>query len=511
MMIGNTMNFMIPILQKFKTSIFLQMLLLFEVLLFIAHYLHMEGRYHVLGLIFLGAGALIYKRFIRYELTFNKLLFYTSLSFLAYGMIQSPVFPQENLNFEISYFVLKYSAIAVTIAYFYKKGFCNLFSYLVLVGFLIDSSLISIVNTGITKTSTEYYSIIESCIILLFMSSFFEHKPKNGNVNKEAKYLIPVLYTVAHLSNYWAAGFSKLQLDGGILSWLENDTMANLKRAELWGLPMDAYSDFITGLPFIHIIQFLGNCLVLLGQCLSVLVPFLPILLVPLTIFYDFFHVMVGLLAGVFFYKWIYVNILILVYGKDITHTFRSYSWARKAALSGAIILSFYISSVVPLGWYETRQGNLVHAYGIDADGNTQRLNTQFFGSGSFSITNKTNIAFKNQHHTQMGTLSFETMMQARECNIPLKENKNYLQRREWVSNFTQRFLGERPFLSKLMISMQPYHLLIPHPEYKNTMFGKPMESIRFELYNFCIDENFQVYKKELLDTFTVTRDEYEN
>ena len=503
-MITTNLTLVSSLIKKATSSVFLKMLLLFELLLFVARYLHAQGGYPVLILFIAGALVLFYKRFFKLEYTFNKLLFMTSLSFLVYGVFQSPVFPAEYLHYEYLYFFIKFSFIAIFITYFYKKGFCNLFSYLVLIGFLVDTGFIGIVNTGFTKTSTEYYSILEACIILLFISSIFEKKMKNGRIHGEAKLLIPVLYTVAHLANYWAAGFSKLQLDGGFLSWLENETMLNLQRAGLWGLPMDAYSDFVVGFPYIHLIQYLGNIVVLVGQSISILVPLIPILLIPLTIFYDFFHIMVGLMAGVFFYKWIYVNILILWYGKRITSTFRSYSWSRKLVLSSAIILSFYVSSVPHLGWYETRQGNLIHAYGKDIHGEKHRLNTQFFGSASFTITNKTNSAFKQQHQTQMATLSHKTMMQARDCNLPIKNNLNYLEHRDRMENFARRFIGERPFLSKLMISMQPYHLSIPHPEFKNTLFGSPLKSITFELYNYCVDEDFNLLEKELLDTFTV-------
>jgi|GEM_PF-4149663 len=429
-----------------------------------------------------------------------------SLSFFLYGVLQSPVFPQSWQNFEAIYFLFKYTTSAAVTYYFYKRGFCNLFSYLILFGFLADSVLINIINLGISKSSTEYYSILESTAILLILSSFFEKNNGVKDNTNEAKHTIPVLYVMAHLSNYWAAGFAKVGLNGGILSWLSNDTMANLKRAGLWELPMEAYSDLVTSLPYIHVIQFIGNCFVFVGQLLSVVVPFFPIILAPLTIFYDFFHIAVGALAGVFFYKWIFVNLLILANAKNITKTIKSYGWGRRIILSGVIILSYHISSIVPLGWYETRQGNLIHAYGTDFNGEKHKLHTQFFGSAGFSITNKTNDAFEVQHQTQMGTLDYETMILAESCNIPLIKNENYLVRRERVSTLTQRYLGERSSFSKLMIYLQPYHMIIPHWKRRNTMFGAPFDSITFELYNYCMDENFDVYHKELLDSFTVRK-----
>ena len=491
----------IAFIKKAQSNSFLLMVIALEVLLLLAHFSRINSEFYVSILFLLGAVFLAYKRYFKKEFVFNKLLFYTSLSFFFYAMLQSPVFPHEMQNFEILYFVFKYSVAAGITFYFYKRGFCNLFSYLVLLGFLVDSALVKYVNLGISKSSTEYYSILESTAVLLVVSTFFE---KAGGNKAEARKTISILYVMAHLSNYWAAGFAKVQLDGGPLSWFFNDTMANLKRAGLWELPMEAYSDFITGLPHIHIVQFLGNCLVYIGQLLSAVVPFFPALLAPLTIFYDFFHIAVGALAGVFFYKWIFVNLLILAKAKEIAKTIKSYSFSRKVILSGVVIISYYISSVVPLGWYETRQGNLIHAHGTDIYGEKHELHTQFFGSAAFSITNKTNDAFIKHHQRQMGTFSYETMLLAKNCQIPVKQNEHYLIRRETVSQLSERYLGERSFISKVMIYAQPYHLLIPHWRKRNTMFGSPLESITFELYNYCMDENFEVYHEELVDSFTV-------
>jgi len=154
----------------------------------------MQGGYNLLVPMTVGAIVLMYFRFIKSETTFNKLLFYTSLSFLAYGLLQSPVFPKNSYHLEIAYFSFKYTATALVLLYFYKKGSCNLLSYLILLGFLIDSKLIAIVNLGIMKSSTEYYSVLEATIILVFMSSIFERKYKDERWSQKFAQCVKLLF-----------------------------------------------------------------------------------------------------------------------------------------------------------------------------------------------------------------------------------------------------------------------------------------------------------------------------
>lgn len=497
--------------KKSENNPFWLMVATYVLMLALAHqgqrYLWDPSLTFVFSLIVIGGAFISYKRFVKKELIFNKILFYTSLSFGLYGLIQSPVFPPSEHTFEIIYFISKFTIYGAVTYYFYKRGFCNLFSYLLLVGFLADSTYMSFINQGYLKSPTEYYSVLETSAILLIISSLFEKNNIQENGAIEAKSAIPVLYVMAHLSNYWVSGYAKVTLNGGPLSWLSNTTMASLKRAGLWDQPMEAYSDFILSFPYIHVTQFISNVFVYVTQLLSAFVSFFPILLAPLTIIYDIFHVAVGALAGVFFYKWILVNLIILFNYKSITKTLRSYGWGRKIILSGVVMSSFWIGTFEPLGWYETRQFNLVHAHGTDINGDVHKLHTQFFGSTSFMITNKSTKAFA-VGHLPMASVDYETMLQARSCSVPLKKTDYYLANREIVTDLAQRYLGdERSAFSKIMLYLQPYHLAIPHWNKRNTMFGPPLESITFDLYNYCVDENFSLYHEEILDSFTVKKE----
>lgn len=491
-----------------KNLVFYQMVISYAILVAALHYFSFQGNKILIAVMLLGGMYIAAQRFLCKRIVFNKILFYTSLSFLLYACLQSPVFPVEQWKAEAAYFVLKFGFLSALLVFFYKRGWCNLFSYIVLVAFFVDSHIIYLINNGITKTRTEYYSILESVLILLLLSSFFEgrqkYRPTIGG--SSASSVVLVLYTIGHLANYWAAGFAKMNLNGGVFSWLANETMANLKRAELWDLPMALYAKYIFALDYLKEIEILGNVFVYTIQAASLIVPFFPIILAPLTFFYDIFHLLVGFMAGVFFYKWIYVNVLILLRCDEITQAIKAYGLLQKAVLSGVILFLYYFSSVVPLGWYETRQGNLINAYGIYEDGREVKLHTQFFGSGSFYITNKPNDAFERDHLVQMGAIDSETAILARTCSVPLHENHNYLIERKRIEEFASRFLEERSGISKFMIYVQPYHLLLPHWRNKNTMMGEALHKIRFELKNYCVDENYDVYHEELVDSFIVER-----
>lgn len=509
-------------------SIFYKLLLLYTAMVAISGFLY-ETSVIVLFLFQLsGLAVVAYKRLIEGQIVNNKILLYTSFSFMLYFMLQSPTFPVEWYSFELIYFALKFLFIIGALIFFKKTGFCNLFSYLMILAFWVDAAFIHyFMNNGFGKSHTEFYSVAEIMFVLLVCSSLFESKKTMdqakelaSNVTESVEKakspllklennpsaMIGVLYVVGHLSNYWAAGFSKVLLDGGPISWLQNDTMANLKRADLWGLFMEHYSEFILNLPFLDVIQYLGNVFVLTIQLLSIVGPLFPILIVPLTIAYDIFHVLVGILAGVWFYKWIFINLLILANAPLICKTVRSFSLQKKLICTFLILFSFYASSVPHLGWYELRQGNLISAYGIHQDGTEEKISNHFWGSGEFHITNNSNRYFERYLVSgQMGTQSIEEARLAENCALPVRENPDFQKHRDELYDFAQRYLYERPAFSKLMILLQPYHLLIPNLNGRSTMFGEPYKAIRFEIKNYCVDENFKLYKEEILDSFVVT------
>ena len=113
----------IAFIKKAQSNSFLLMVIALEALLLLAHFLHTNSEFYIFIPFLLGAVFLAYKRYFKKEFVFNKLLFYTSLSFFFYGVLQSPVFPHDMQTVEIFYFVFKYSVVAGITFYFYKRGF----------------------------------------------------------------------------------------------------------------------------------------------------------------------------------------------------------------------------------------------------------------------------------------------------------------------------------------------------------------------------------------------------
>lgn len=440
--------------------------------------------------------------------TKSKLLDYCSLPFLIYYLIQSPVFPLESVSLEALYFGLKLLSLVAIAIQLRLWGMCSTISYFILFLFISDTFFIYLVNEGITKTRTEYFSVFESLLAALVsieITRFFFLEEKYTHLFKRNGY---ILFLIGHLGNYLYAATAKIALDGGPFSWLTNQTFSTVQRAELWGLSVVT---FPLDKVFTFELEYLSNVFVLVTQLISGVILFFPILLGPLAIIYDIFHLTAGLLAGPWFYKWAVINLLIFKFRNELIKHIRDMSLLTKSFLSLIFIFLYFFSSIPHLGWYEYRQGSLIYAYGIDEVGNEKRLHHQFFGSAAFTILDKnTFFIFDKLYNRQMAGLKFSEMQKANSCSRtpprPLNQSQQ-LEAQERLKKIVNRFLDERSAFRRILQNIQPYHILIPNPRLQGVTSDVKFNSIKFELRNICLDENYNVTKNELVETFVI---EYE-
>ena len=436
-----------------------------------------------------------------------KILYLVCLSFGVYFLLQSPIFPSTYFRYEVLYFSFKLCFIIVAI-FFIIKRYYTLLALTTLTLFYSDIVyIIEPLTQYVTKSSTEYFSIWESvvalyaCIISLQLYSWI-FKAK-FNWQKIQQTLI-ILFLVGHLANYFGAFHAKFFLDGGSFSWLENETFSSLRRADLWGLNV---LGFLLDYEFVLSLEPFLNHLTFWSQLASTLVIIVPILIAPLTIFYDFFHLGVGLIAGPWFYKWIFVNILILAYCPYIIKILKTYSWTKILITQLLVPTIFFIGSIVPLGWYEYRQGALIYAYGIDQDGDAERLHHQFFGPHSFTILQKrSHYAFPSGLPLQMGGQSYSELELSKDCRRSEIKSPSLKYHRSLLESVTQRVLEDRSTFSKVMMHLQPYHVVIPSNELVNYSFKKDYNAIRFDLMHVCLNDKYEIINHTVRDTLTINK-----
>lgn len=480
--------------------------------LFLTLMIAFGGVYKIFGTVVYGlfvisvlVTALIIKRDIicdKFSGNFIKISNFVGISFLVYFSMQSPVF--DAASSQLLYWCSKAAVIIVCIfliVWSRLKGV--VFPLVAFVAFAVDLQFIKIINLGFSKAGTEWHPIWEQSIALLITYIFLNASFKNSNKNKIDDIFVAI-FCIGHLYNYFAAGFAKVVLSFEH-SWLLNETLISVPRAHYWGI--FSFYDMRGLWEFVQGFELFSNISVLIGQILSALVVFLPFVLGPLTVFYDIFHIGVGLAAGVWFYKWIFVNILILRYSTLIRRTLGSVSFLVKILVFSSFFIVYYFGNVVHLGWWEIRQGDLVTAHYVGPDGDSISVHPMAFGSGSFPLLLKTASAFSGSTTLRFSTTDPDVLSLARDCSAPFAYDEHVydLALRERMTTFAARFLQERIFLDKLMIAIQPYHIALPRLGSVHSVFGfQPSGALTFDMATYCFNDNYELTSRTVRDSFTI-------
>ena len=212
-----------------------------------------------------------------------------------------------------------------------------------------------------------------------------------GNVGfvkpSSATYFSSLLLAVIaiHFANYFYAGHAKLALQGPLLAWLGNKTYNIFYSSLLY----EANPLMATGWP-LRLLEFflvnanlLANALVLIFQLFCIVALFRRRLIVLSIAFFDLMHVMIFLASGIFFWKWIIFNsILIFAIG--------SMKWTappRQLVAAGILLclLAPTIFYIPRLGWFDSREVNMTYFQAVLDDGRRVRLPSNFFRN--YSIT----------------------------------------------------------------------------------------------------------------------------
>ena len=428
-----------------------------------------------------------------------------ALAFIALYLIQSPIFPGSLIFIEMFYFSVKFLSLCLIAGLIIKKRI-EVACLLTLLFHFVDILCLRFVNLDLIKTPTEYIAIFEllACLYCYIYLSLFLIR-KKPSIKKTINSSLLISLCIFTLANYWTAGQAKLLLDGGPLSFIENETFLTASRASFLGLNVLDLS--LLDKDVYIFLQSLGNQIVLFTQSTVAIVALFPSLILFYTLFFEFFHLIVGVTAGVWFYKWIWVTSIIIFYRKKIIAAFHyRTSRTNRFILLCIVLVSPIFLNTEPLAWYEIRQGDIINAYGHLKEEKVQ-LHPQYFGSASFPILNKqTHYAFTYgaQFHFHAAE-TYEEKRKAMNCsftkvlNPTIKESVKL--RVEEISN---RLLEDRSFLSKLLIYLQPYHILIPNRRIDYSLIGAQYEKISFETSSVCFDEFGKQEKVIFLDKFTV-------
>lgn len=228
----------------------------------------------------------------------------------------------------------------------------------------------------------------------------------------------------AHVGNYLASAVAKLALDGGILSWLRDNRIADIMAVGLekqtlpsyhWPAATDLlYRGALAAAVPINLaafaVQAAGPVAVLKRRWL-----------IGLTLAFDLFHLVVFVMSGLFFWKWIGLNIVIVT-------TLLAISDAEWRSVGRWVTLVFVLAGSLVfhtawLAWYDSRGFGSPYFVAHFADGEAVRMPSHAFRTASYQVSQAQFYWPAGNDHFNRSTwgsaTSWSDTLAGRRCRVP--------------------------------------------------------------------------------------------
>lgn len=304
--------------------------------------------------------------------TSTKILFYSlSLTFYLYLIFS---YPTQNFDIEIfgKNIDLRLVSILLGIATVLYPIFI-LFPLLFIKYYKTNLSEYIGSQIGILDYTIPWELLLILIIFMSFSCFFFKciffFKKKNENIiKKNLDYFIIILLGI-HFSNYFLSGIEKLNLEGsGYLTWLLTNKTYYIS---IIAQERNFFTlNFLLGSQLFNIILFILNIPIniftLLTQLLAIMSIFFKKFSLIITLLYDISHIGIFVTSGIFFWKWILLN---------LGFCFSLYKLKFKEIplfVAFIALIMIFISpkyfKIATLGWFETRASDevIIHVKTID-------------------------------------------------------------------------------------------------------------------------------------------------
>jgi hypothetical protein len=247
--------------------------------------------------------------------------------------------------------------------------------------------------SGLPITFTDYTPVVEfgclltlgSCLLWLGQKRYdlWRENSKSDWVEPiEAVYLTAV---AAHFANYFYSAVQKILISDSLWQWIAENPTQNLTLAawERGNLPLTILGEGATGFLYQVAASNVGvlNLTVLLMQLGAVVAITRVRWTIVLTALYDVTHVAIFLLSGIFFYKWIWLNLLIVVSLSMIAN--KIIPRHIQLWLIAVVLLAPGMFFVARLGWFDTPSFNDEYVEAVIDDGRAYRVPDSYFLSTS--------------------------------------------------------------------------------------------------------------------------------
>jgi hypothetical protein len=218
-------------------------------------------------------------------------------------------------------------------------------------------------------------------------SRFLDHLA-DVSVNTPFSGLVLLMAISIHLANYFWSFVAKISLDGPFLAWLTKNNPANM-----FLVALDDDHILFSGYPhlvslfyhFVDAVHIYSNCLILLSQGLAIVAFFLPArAFVLLLLTFDVMHFSIIVLAGLNFWPWIILNLIIA--SIVVAPSYKPQPIFIRVIATLFILVAPRFVQVANLGWYDTGVNNKLFFEAVDRAGVRYVVPTNFFTFYSYSF-----------------------------------------------------------------------------------------------------------------------------
>ena len=251
-------------------------------------------------------------------------------------------------------------------------------------------------------------------ILVLFIAFIFI-KSIYKKISVLAFFMVVICF---HASNYFIPGLGKILLSEHYFDWIWINDLGNIfiaKYSQGWLaslVPLETMQVFVGWISSITIPMQIFAFLI---QTIVLFVFFNKRLAISLFVSFELLHLGIFLLSGIFFWKWILLNLAIIyvirnLNSKDIQQIFnyKSMLWTMPF-----IILGYGVFHSYWLAWYDTPLNNFNKIYAITEDGKRYKVDVNLFAPYDRVFYRRTLNSFINKPlKSEWDTRSQDLMME---------------------------------------------------------------------------------------------------
>jgi len=375
---------------------------------------------------------------------------------------------------------LKFSFIPINIYYFEK---------------------IYLTNISNVQISTTDWQLIYEIIIFFYLLIYF-HLLINSEINNQQMNNYIYISFLPLFASYFKSGIQKITVTNfeDKLFYLTDNLTSNILKASLVSnsspfvyLPIELQEKLIFYIDFIIIPI---NLFVVFIEIFAILFYIFNKKLNYVIVGLITLHISIFLLTGIFFFKWIILEILLLIYINQVDFK-ANIKWIPSAVL---IIIFNFLFFIPSLGWYDSHHVNNIKIYGQNKYDNYILIPPQHFKNFSLMLSQNRAVSALPYPSGTYGSLRDGSLINKSffnklnfvklNCDDILSSN-NYL---DFISNYEyeKTILGDF-YMSHIISTNISYSKYFSNPSINDIKINK----IVVEAYNFHENTNVPIYSVE--------------